>query len=548
MFSFVTNSFKQIRITKTYAFLLLLLIGLVVYGRSAFSEFLFDDEFLVLVSDKYHSLSNIPGFFFGFDPAKQNNFALYYRPIAYTIETINYFLFQEEPFFYRLLRMLVHIGNSYVLFLVFKKFLKERWALLGAVFFLVLPINIEAIMWTLDGGMLFFIFGISALAVVMYYPHRKFALPLSAFLLFCSILTKESGYIFMGVQFLYVLMYEKKLLKQYTVTFIALVVGTFIMRNIRLIPFSYSNMNNAAPINVAPLNTRLLNISPIISYYFKTFFFPLDLAIAQHWLVRTVNDMRFIMSLVLNTLVIGFFMGAYAFTQNSSKKTTKSYIFFFLWFVGGIVTSLQFIPLTMTVADRWFYMSAAGLTGMILIFLSSLNHSHKRLEIPLMIVTILVIGIFSARTMIRIADWQNAYTLYSHDLPLSPQSHQLENNLAGELAKQNRNEEALEHLRKAHALFPSILNSTNLALVTQQIAYTKLRSGDAESARKYAREGLKSRSDSAELWIILAMSEYQLKNYDEAVKSAEQAYKYEPTPRVQGLIDGMKKRVNINLQ
>src|SRR5690349_4397285 len=109
----ILSALQKLQVTYKIVLIAVFVVGMLVYGNSLFNEFAFDDQFLITVSNKYHSLSNIPGFFLGYDPAKSNNNALYYRPVAYTIETINYFLFHQSQFFYRAERILIHIVNSF---------------------------------------------------------------------------------------------------------------------------------------------------------------------------------------------------------------------------------------------------------------------------------------------------------------------------------------------------------------------------------------------------------------------------------------------------
>lgn len=565
-------SLKNLKITCKLAFFVIFLFGFVVYGNSLFNEFVFDDQFLILNNNKYHSLNNIPGFFFGYDPAKSDNSALYYRPVAYAIETINYSLYHQTPFFYHLFRVFIHILSSFFLFYLFEKFFNLKISLLGALLFLVHPINIEAVSWTLDGGLFFFVFGIAALVLLMANSARKWIMPAVVLLLFCSILTKETGFIFLFIALFYVWFYKPKLTRKFLAYSGIMVASDLILRNIRLIPFTYANQNSVSPIMLTSSMEKLLTAPSIIMYYLKTFFYPFNLAVSQHWIIRSAQDERFRTDLISVMLITVALLLIAIFVFKYYKKEFKVYVFFLLWFTAGLIPELHIIPLTMTVADRWFYLSAAGAIGQLLVLLKLITKINYRIQYLIIPVFLIIVCLFSYRTILRNIDWKNGYTLYSHDLQLSKESHQLENNLASELVKQNRLDEALVHLKRANKLFPSPLNYYNLGVVSQskkdfknakyyyqktidlnkepkayeQLSYIMLITEGEKPTVKYAEKLLTEHPDNPGIWLVLALANYKLGNYDDALEDAKKAYLLEHSQRAINIYQAIQQKKKIN--
>ena len=108
-----------------------------------------------------------------------------------------YALFKATPFFYHAFQLGLHITNGILLFILFKKFLKERVALVLSLLFLVHPINSEAVVSIANlQEPLFFCFGLSALLLAMKEAVSPMRAALISFLLLCSLLSKETGILF----------------------------------------------------------------------------------------------------------------------------------------------------------------------------------------------------------------------------------------------------------------------------------------------------------------------------------------------------------------
>src|SRR3989338_2522386 len=122
---------------------LLLLLPLFLYLPSLNSEFVaLDDELLILDNPTAHGLTweNIQHAFTSYDHEL-------YIPLTLLTYQIEYSLFGQNPIFYHITNLLLHLANTLLLFVLLRKFANESTAFLAALLFGIHPINTEAVMW-----------------------------------------------------------------------------------------------------------------------------------------------------------------------------------------------------------------------------------------------------------------------------------------------------------------------------------------------------------------------------------------------------------------
>lgn len=519
-----------------------------------------------------HSVKNIPSFFAGstfYTGGAGGLSGIYYKPVMPTTFALIYSIFGGRAFFFHLFQLLLHIINAILVFFLFRHLFSEKreWlAFFLALIFLVHPINTEAVVYASAlQEVLFFFFGMVALLFyiktdpVTSFPHhlrsKSFgdqaaslgaarpskrkrsgvgALPLvpPVFILL-SLLSKETGIVFFAIVFFYLLLFKKERLFVYSVfSFLTLCFYAVLRFGLAGVYFTRVGLS---PIMRASLAERLLTLPKMIFYYLKTFFYPVDLAIAQHWVVKTANLADFYLPLLFVGLffVVIFFIflaikprfdrdKPYNHLPASRHGSAIKFIFFLLWFVFGLGLHLQIFPLDMTVADRWFYLPIVGLLGMMGVilsrqrkFLSEVNspptsnvgplappstskiedsavaHWLKQLIHRKNFVAFLkywcvslIIIFLSIRTIVRTFDWRDGLTLFSRDIKISKDSFDLQNNLGVELFRKGKVEEAKIHFEKSTDLAPYWwTNWNNLAVVYE-------RYGDFKKAEGYYKKAI----------------------------------------------------------
>jgi len=415
-------------------------LGLLVYFPVLFNSFVWDDEVM------FQKAGSIPG-------------TVYFRPVISALYWGIYNIFGPRPFFFHFFQLIFHIATAVLIYYLFKRFFKETISLILAAIFLVHPASVEAVSFA--SAMQEVGFTLVGIIGLYLFTHRDVINHVSttniffgALLLLISLLMKETAIVFFLLIFCYLFLFKKNqiVLISYSIFSIILLMTYFLFRVSG--GSLYVQGQGLFPIMRVSLVTRLMNIPMIILYYLGKFFYPMHLAIAQHWVVRTVDFQNFWLPLII---IIGFILfGIFM------SRLNKPFLFFFLWFILGILPHLQIIPLNMTVAERWLYFPMIGLLGMIGTILSKLQIINDKSQInfksqikskTIFILLIIIIIVFSVRSFVRVLDWRNGLSLFGRDIR-QDSSFDLQNNIGVELFRIGQYKEAKKYFEKSVKLAP----------------------------------------------------------------------------------------------
>ncbi len=547
-------SFKNyfVPLTSTTAIHIIIILGILVFANALFNNFVWDDKSFIIQNKEIHTF-NLEKIF---GPSLFNSSG-YYRPVPALYFTSLYSLFNNSPFFYHVFQIAIHIINASLLFIFFKHFLNKKISLFLSLIFLIHPIQVESVSFIAStGNPLFFLFGMIAVLLSQRETKDwKSSLAIFGFLLL-SMLTKETGVLFLLGVLLYRFLFKKKNISMYLIGAFLTVTIYSILRLI--IGGAFLTKFLDVPIANLSLSERLMHIPEIILYYLKTFFFPFHLSINQQWTIASVDFHNFYFPLVAVLLVFSIIgiLGKYIYKVRRSEFGI--YVFFTLWFLAGLAQHLQIFPLNMTVADRWFYFPMVGLLGITGIGMQTIKIPQRTIQMVVYTIGIILIILLSARTMIRNTNWHNAISLYTHDRKIHT-NFEIENNLGTEYIFLQQYDQAIKHFSKSVDMFPreqslynlgytyelkgdmqrakenyykAINSKHHMIIAHNHMLTTYVRLGrvllllDApQNAKDILTRGLSDYPDSGILWALFAVSEYQLKNYNEARISAEKAKK-----------------------
>lgn len=445
--------------------LTLIIIGFLVYFNSLFNTFLWDDEEFVTNNTPTQSIKNISLFFIGNTPGAEGSVVRntsYYRPIISTIYSIMLVLSKGSPFYFRLLQITIHIINAALIFFLFLYFFNQSYflTLFLSLVFLVHPINSEAVLFiSATQEVLFFCVGMSAVLFLTKKKNIKIhTLLLTDLLLTTSLFIKETGIVFFGIIFFYLALFNKRYLLKYLIITILFIWAYLFIRLI--VGSTYVQGQGLFPIMRTSFFNRLMTIPSIILFYLTRFIFPNQLAIARHWVVGSPDFYNFFLPLFLiGTMIVS----AALFIIKTKNKT---FAFFFAWFLIGLLPHLQLIPLNMTVAERWFYFPMVGLLGMIGVAISNIKYPSL---VKTYIVGLIIVCLLSTRTIVRTFDWRNGLALFSHDIKISKNAFDLENNLGVELFRTGKTNQAKIYFENSTKLAPYWwVNWNNLGAVYEK--------------------------------------------------------------------------------
>lgn len=534
--------------------LIIIILGLAIYLNSFFNSFVWDDEEQIVNNLAVHSLTNIPSLFSGstFNTGGSGGLAgMYYKPLMPTFFSILYTFGGGSPFLFHLFQASIHIVNALLIFSLFKIFFKDRLSFFLALIFLVHPLNTESVVYVSAlQDTIFLFFGLLALWLFRTKAPGLKSFLLTSLLLLLSLLSKETGFLFIPILFLFNYLYQKQRIVIPTLISVS-ALGTYLLLRFAVAGVGLQK-SGPSPILLATPFERLITTPKIIYTYLADFFFPKDLAIAQHWVIKNISWGEFTLPALLSSL---FFLGIFAlgfYLWKMKDKNLKTFAFFGLWFILGLGLHLQLFPLDMTFAERWFYFPMIGLLGLLGIIIDKLKLTPKTVTV----FAILIVVTLSARTFIRNFDWKNGLTLFSHDSQISQNSFDLENNLGVELFRAGKVEEAAIHFEKSADLAPHWWTSwNNLGVIAERkgnyqkaeeyyrksiqngeyfLAYENLANillvqDKPMEAKVFIKEAVKKLPLNAKLWFTLALSNYKLGDKEGALLAARQAYLLSPT-------------------
>ncbi len=182
---------------KRYAgsLIALALIGFGLYAFNLNGPLFWDDADWIVNNFSVHALtwSNL-AFIFRHDVlAGIGMVSNYYRPFLFLTFLFNYILTGTDPVLYHLVSNLIHIGNGLLIFYLLVRWLRSpRAAFLGALLFLIQPLQTEAVAYVSGRGDPLSIFFILA-GIALYVHDRTWWAGLAAVL---AVLSRETAVLF----------------------------------------------------------------------------------------------------------------------------------------------------------------------------------------------------------------------------------------------------------------------------------------------------------------------------------------------------------------
>ncbi|MGE5042115.1 MAG: glycosyltransferase family 39 protein [Candidatus Levyibacteriota bacterium] len=527
---------------------------------------------------------NIPQIFLGSSFGLQGTTktaGVYYKPLMTTAYAVVYKLSGANPSSFHLLQILLHMANTILVFYIFKKFFKPSVSLLGAVLFAIHPLNAESVLYiSALQEPLFFVFGAIGFLIICRENLGKKELLASAILFTLSLLSKETGVLFIVAALLYqiVVLGKKSRLYRLGMSLIP-VFGLYAFMRIMTVGLIPTSHDKPYPIMRLSLLWRILNVPAEFYYYLRNFFVPYDFAVAEHWVVKSLTPQDFYLPLAIDLLFVGA-VSYIAFRLYKKKMAeAHAFLFFALLFFIGMAAHMNVFPLDVTVADRWFYFPAVGMIGMLGVFFTSFRFEHKT---EFVIVSIILLSLLCARTVVRTLDWRDGLTLDLRDIKYSKDSFPLENNLGYEYIIREQYDLAEPHVRKSTELGPwwwlnwnnlgsiyrhkgyaedpkyyqqaeeyflKAVNNTTFYLPYENLADLLVNYGSPQRAQEFIIKTSHKIDLSGMLWFDLALAQLQLKDTNGALQAAYQSSLLMPNdPRAGQLYEAIKtgKQIILN--
>jgi protein O-mannosyl-transferase len=514
------------------ALAILALAGFAVYFTGLSNGFLGDDSSQIVDNPVVHSLSHTALLFDGGTFYSNGGIAPlgggFYRPLMSLSFAIILTVFGQNPLYFHVVQLLLAVGGSFLLFLIFQYSFSFVLSLVLALVFLVHPIDSQVVFAIASmQDVLFFFFGVLAIWLLIRFRSRR-SLVFAAGCLLLSTLAKESGVVFLIMAVLYLWWFDERRRLWAFLKLLAVPVGLYLILRVHAVGALRSFGDT--PIDKLGLGGRLLQDPAMLWLYLTKVLFPARLASEYLWVNKSVGLQNFWIPLLVELGLVGLVVaGGKMAHRRASEGMYRTYLFFAVWCVAGLLLVTQVVPLDMTACETWCYFSMAGLLGMIGVVATVIgSRIDKRWALPVVCLVILVLGV---RTAMRGGDWSSATKLAKINILSSRDDYVDDLQLAQELVAGGDYKAAKPYVSRSVAIFPtdtnyiaqgavlghegdykdarnSYFNSIKVrpsVYAAEDISELSLVSGSAQVGEKFVKYALTKYPQDTNLWQSLAV-------------------------------------------
>lgn len=501
----------------------LVALSFLVYGYSIKGGFVYDDAMQVARNPWIRSYTFIDDIFTSHTYAfmmNQGYVPISYRPFFLFIYMIEYAIFGLEPWGWHAVNIILHSLNGVFIFFLIKRLLPAdakgfpafAGPLLGAAFFVTLPVNSEAVSWVgCVPELVYTLFTLSAFYVYIVYRERGGAalLIVSAFLYFFAMLTKETAIVFPALIFIFEAAsrgarnaLSPGSLKKYA-PYSAAALSFLAMRI-----YAIGSITPSEKISASLTGTQhLVNAFPLFFKYMRSLVLPINnhpLQLFEPFM--SVSEPRVFLS-ILAAAVLAFVL--FVFRKRIEPAHALSIALIILPLMPALyVPAVSRTPF----ADRYLYLPSAGLAlGLALVFSKA---GAKRLYVTLsaaFVLTIIADSVWAAK---RSLVWKDERSLWT-DVASGSSGNYLALHSLGLLdLKEGKTEESIEKLKAA---LKSNLESrepdlTSLVLTRRILGLAYHKKGLLDEAVKEYNEVLRIFPDDKAVYFNLGAL-YQTRGY-----------------------------------
>ncbi len=467
--------------------LFFLILGFGIYSTSLNDGFIFSDHYLIGENCLIKSFSFTPYYFLGYISQDVKGA---FRPLFMLSYNLSYGLSKYNASGYRIFNILLHVFSAFFLYKILCLFFKEpdsKMLLLLSIFFLVHPINLDAVVHIMARSTLLFSFFI----LLSFYFYLKFNLSKAKYLFYLSVifylaaaLTKEHFVLYIPILFSYILFFDKGGVKKffYLIPYCLISVIIFIYwKIIGLAVFA----EPAVDMQFRTWGLNVLTQLKALLLFIKLFFIPTGFSF-DHQNVEALSyfDLTgWIMAFALIGLVIVFL------------KSNNKIKFGILWVVSFYFWRF-FIQLESVARERHFYLTQMGVIIILYVFLSKLKIRKYILNL---IVVFSLVG-FGLITYFRNPLYENEFIISCDVIERYPDSEISNFQIGAYLKAEKRFSAAEERLNKL------MLNVRNPQLKVKALiglAQIKIDQFQYEEAKKIALEILEEFPYVNDVYILL---------------------------------------------
>ncbi|MEP7170497.1 MAG: hypothetical protein ABI855_14100, partial [Bacteroidota bacterium] len=374
----------------------------------------------------------------GFWERKEN----LYRPLSLAMFAIEWQFSPEKPFLGHLVNVLLYALTGILLFLTMTKLLPKKNLLIPFIttlLFIAHPVHTEVVANIKSRDeILCFLFVISSVNLLMNYISSAKIISLTASLLcfLLALLSKESAITYIFIVPLILHFFTSVDVKKIVTTSFFFVGGAVVYLVIRaavlkgLASETELQIVNNSLLGATDVITRFASAMNIMGKYLLLLFFPHPLVFDYSF--NEIKNVPLTDFKALLSIAIYLSLFIYAIKTFKQKNPVAFSILFFLISIS-LVSNIVFL-IESSMAERFIYMPSFGFCFTITVLLTKVfkaetikNNANNlaaffKNNSKIFSVIVIILILFSFKTISRNGDWKDNLTLLSHDVKTSTES------------------------------------------------------------------------------------------------------------------------------
>jgi len=527
------NAHNRIFIKIRYDILIclfLVIVNLAVYLQVINQSFVNYDDGLYVTGNSYVQEGlNLKSITWAFS----NTFAANWHPVTWLSHMLDVQLYGINAGPHHLTSLFIHLANTLLLFLVFRKMTGMIWQSgLLAVLFAIHPLHVESVAWISERkDVLSTFFWLLAMwSYARYAEHPGLIRYLTIFIFFIlGLMTKP---MLVTLPFVFLLLdywplqrfklkdeYDAiiksgsqlpviKLIWEKTPFFILSITASTIA------VFAQHSKGTVASFDRFPLSVRIEN--SIVSYanYIKKMIWPDNLAaFYPHPGNLSVWDIAG--SCLLLILI--------TFIAIRSIRRRPWFMVGWLWYIGTLIPVIGIVQVGLqAMADRYTYIPLIGLFIVIAWGVPELAIRWRFKKPIFMAITTAILLALMVISWLQVRYWADNISLYEHALDVTTDNYLAHTGLGNELTTRGRLDDAVIHYLEALRIRP------NYAEVHYNLGHVLSIKGKKEEAVEHFRRAIQIKPEYAEAHDYLGYELAGQGNRQEAIKHFRKAVKFKP--------------------
>lgn len=512
----------------------LLLIAVIIYGRTINYEFAIDDR-TVITQNKFIQHNDIQSIITTtYWEGYADEIGAVYRPIPLISYVFTNLTIGNSAKAHHFINVLLWCITLVVLLFFLMQYLLtdiNKWLItLGVILWSVLPISIEAIA-NIKGrddilALLFSLIAlISIMKILLGNKELKYNISLGVFIVL-AMFSKETAIIFFP--FIVLLFFLKKAFIKEWKTLLIVLLSYFLALIIRgIITFDYVEVNlpeNNMVMMFKGVEKIFFQLHLILMYFIKLVF-PFNLT--WDYSLGYFEIKNYLIEAIVSVLLIIFF--AYSFLKGLRNKSFAT-LFIILYLSGILLVSNVFFLSGSTFAERFLFIPSLG----IILWLIQYIAENKKLYAYKYYILLSLITFYGITTSIRVSDWSTEEKLIISDYSKPKKSFRTETAYLDILItkyKSNTNniqlrEQVFQLSKSLQNRFPNIESVWNLSG-----DYYKLVKNYIEAEKCFIKSK-KINPNSYAAFVNLGFINQELNKFDEALDYYKKAIMLNPNSHI----------------